>query len=69
MDEAFLSILEKKDLEYITVKEICTAAGVNRSTFYLHYETINDLLEESAQHIKDSFCCIWAKTPNTSSAV
>ncbi len=63
MDEAFLSILEKKDLEYITVKEICTAAGVNRSTFYLHYETINDLLEESAQHINDSFLSYMGKDP------
>lgn len=36
MDQAFLELLEKKDLEYSTVKEICEAAGVNRSTFYLH---------------------------------
>ena len=63
MDEAFLSILEKKDLEYITVKEICSAAGVNRSTFYLHYETIDDLLEESAQHINDSFLSYMDKEP------
>ena len=55
MDEAFLELLEKKDLAYITVKEICARAGVNRSTFYLHYETINDLLNESAQHIIDQF--------------
>lgn len=63
MDEAFLAILEKKDLEYITVKEICSAAGVNRSTFYLHYETIDDLLEESAQHINDSFLSYMGKDP------
>ena len=37
MDEAFLTLLAKKDFEYITVKEICEVAGVNRSTFYLHY--------------------------------
>lgn len=49
MDEAFILLLEKKEFQYITVKEICTKAGVNRSTFYLHYETMNDLLEESAQ--------------------
>lgn len=29
MDEAFLKVLEKKDFAYITVKEICAAAGVN----------------------------------------
>lgn len=55
MDEAFLELIGKKDFAYITVKEICEKAGVNRSTFYLHYETVGDLLEESAQHIIDQF--------------
>ena len=55
MDEAFLELIEKKDFSYITVKEICEKAGVNRSTFYLHYETVADLLEECAQHIIDQF--------------
>lgn len=27
MDEAFLELLEKKDFDYITVKEICERAG------------------------------------------
>lgn len=43
MDEAFLLLLEQKEYDTITVKEICQKAGVNRSTFYLHYETMNDL--------------------------
>ncbi len=55
MDEAFLGILEKKDLSYITVKEICEKAGVNRSTFYLHYETIADLLSESVSYMNEHF--------------
>lgn len=55
MDEAFLELIQKKDFAYITVKEICEKAGVNRSTFYLHYETVGDLLDESAQHIIDEF--------------
>lgn len=55
MDEAFLALLEKKDFAYITVKEICAAAGVNRSTFYLHYETIGDLLAESMEHMNRQF--------------
>lgn len=55
MDEAFLALLEKKDFAYITVKEICEKAGVNRSTFYLHYENISDLLEESISYINNSF--------------
>ena len=37
------------------MKEICERAGVNRSTFYLHYETVSDLLAESARYIIDQF--------------
>lgn len=55
MDEAFLSLIEVKDFEYITVKEICSKAGVNRSTFYLHYESVADLLEESIQYMHRIF--------------
>ena len=42
-------------MEYITVKEICETAGVNRSTFYLHYETIGDLMIESIQYMNEQF--------------
>ena len=51
MDEALILLLEKKDFEYITIKEICDTAGVNRSTFYLHYENTSDLLEETARYV------------------
>lgn len=53
MDEALIELLEKKEFEYITVKEICEKAGVNRSTFYLHYETIGDLLDECVEYKHD----------------
>ena len=55
MDEALIRLLEVKDYEYITVKEICEKAGVNRSTFYLHYETVNDLLSECLENVKKRF--------------
>lgn len=55
MDQAFLELLEKKDFTYITVKEICAKAGVNRSTFYLHYETLEDLLSESVEYMNEQF--------------
>ena len=55
MDLALISLLKKKPFEFITVSEICKAAGVNRSTFYLHYETIDDLLNETTQYLLDGF--------------
>lgn len=55
MDEAFLELIAKKDFAYITVKEVCEKAKVNRSTFYLHYETMDDLLRECAQYMNARF--------------
>ena len=55
MDEALIALLEVKDLEYITVKEICEKARVNRSTFYLHYETIADLVNEAMEVVNERF--------------
>lgn len=55
MDEALLLLLEQKDFDRITVKELCQKAGVNRTTFYLHYESMNDLLEETVDMINERF--------------
>lgn len=55
MDEALLLLLEQKDFDRITVKELCQKAGVNRTTFYLHYENMNDLLEETVDLINERF--------------
>ncbi len=51
MNEALILLLEKKEYSFITIKEICQKAGVNRSTFYLHYETMNDLLSETIEYL------------------
>lgn len=55
MDDALISILQRKDFEYITVREICVEAGVNRSTFYLHYDNTVDLLTEATAYINEEF--------------
>ena len=55
MNLALLHLLKKKSFEYITVSEICKTAGVNRSTFYLHYETIGDLLNETTRYVLNDF--------------
>lgn len=66
MDKAFLDLLAEKDFEYITVKEICKRADVNRSTFYLHYETVSDLLNESVEYISKDFQKYFSKNDTIS---
>ncbi|MDI9242210.1 TetR/AcrR family transcriptional regulator [Fusibacillus kribbianus] len=64
MDEALMKLLEVKDFEYITVKEICAKAGVNRSTFYLHYETVDDLLTETMEYYNEQFLKQFSVAPD-----
>ncbi len=49
--EAFIDLLEKKDISEITIKEICENADINRATFYAHYNDQYDLLRK----IEDEF--------------
>ena len=65
MDEALIKLLEKKDFKYITIKELCSEAGVNRSTFYLHYENMADLLEETLEYMGSKFTAYFETDEHT----
>ncbi|MFC4386906.1 TetR/AcrR family transcriptional regulator [Gracilibacillus marinus] len=51
LKESFLSILEEKPISTITVKEICSTADINRSTFYAHFMDQYDLLNKIEEEI------------------
>lgn len=51
LDEAFLVLLQEKPLSQITIKELCTQAGIDRSTFYRHYSSVADLMEAEEQNL------------------
>jgi AcrR family transcriptional regulator len=43
---AVFDLSTEKDLEKITVIELCERAGINKSTFYLHYKSIDDCFKK-----------------------
>lgn len=43
---AFTELLTKKPIQSISIKELCERAGINRGTFYAHYQDIYDLREK-----------------------
>lgn len=58
--ETFLSLLEEKEINKITVSEICKLADINRATFYRYYIDIYDLLDKIEQEFVEEL----KSTPN-----
>ncbi len=44
IETAFLSLILNNRYENITISQVCKEANINRSTFYCHYDDINDLI-------------------------
>lgn len=55
MQDALMALLEDRDFSEISIMDVCRSAGVNRSTFYAHYETMHDLLDETYCALIDIF--------------
>jgi AcrR family transcriptional regulator len=53
--EAFIKLLEERPFTEITVKDIAETCGINRNSFYYHYQDIPALLEEIAMEAADEF--------------
>ena len=55
--EAMIELITEKPLTSITVKDVCARADINRSTFYIHYKDVNDLLlhleDEMAERLSE----------------
>lgn len=64
--EAFIHLLEQRPLSQITVKDIVEECGINRNSFYYHYQDLPALIEEI---VKDEAEAIIRAYPTVSSIV
>lgn len=51
LKESFLEMLKTHDIYHISIRELCENADINRSTFYKHYNTQYDLLNDMENDI------------------
>ena len=49
--EALISLMETKQIQQISVRELCEKAEINRSTFYKHYGAPENILQEIQQEL------------------
>lgn len=55
LKENFKELFLEMDYEKITVKQLCEKAMINRRTFYLHYDSIDDILNEILSEMAKEF--------------
>jgi AcrR family transcriptional regulator len=46
LQDSLIELMKEKPITKITIKELCTKADINRSTFYAHYTDLYDLLHK-----------------------
>ena len=44
--EAFFKLMENQDYHKITIASVAREADIDRKTFYLHYRSVSDLVDE-----------------------
>lgn len=49
--QAFVELMQEKDIDKMTIKDIVTKADINRGTFYAHYTGIHDVREQIGNEI------------------
>ena len=60
---AYIQLLSETKPEYISALEICEIANIHRSTFYRHYEGINDIEIDIEKTVLKTFSDILENTP------
>lgn len=54
----FIQLMQQKPVKDISVRELADLVDINRSTFYLHYTDIYDLLEQTENNLMEQFLSI-----------
>ena len=53
IEQVFVELLQTKELNEITVSDICKKSELNRSTFYANYIDIYDLADKIKEHLEE----------------
>lgn len=51
LKETLVSLMREKSIHELSIKKVCEAAEINRSTFYHHYQSISELYDDIIKDI------------------
>lgn len=59
IEKAFIQLIQTKEVNRISVTEICKLAHVNRSSFYANYLDVYDLVDQIRDHMVKDYARIF----------
>ena len=65
IEKVFLNLIHAKEINEISVTEICKLAKINRSTFYANYLDVYDLAEKIVQKIENDVFMLYQEERET----
>ncbi|MBQ9046596.1 MAG: TetR/AcrR family transcriptional regulator [Solobacterium sp.] len=70
LSKALLHLLAEKPITAVSIRELCETAGINRTTFYNHYGSQYDLLNDIRSRFLDDVAeCLAAADPANSESI
>lgn len=60
--EAFLGLLQEREINKITIADLCRRADLGRGTFYLHYKDVYDLFEQIESELLEQLGTFYTDT-------
>ncbi len=64
LERAFISLLQTRAFNDITVSDLCKETGLNRSTFYANFEDIFALADHLRQKLEEDFSAQFQPDPS-----
>lgn len=61
LKESLIGLMKVKPIHEISIKKICEEADINRSTFYHHYQSPQELYDDIIRDISEEICLIIKK--------
>lgn len=66
---SLVKLLSEKNLDELTISEICEEASVNRNTFYSHYTGVRELFDEMKGKYMESFLSTFKYSSSSENAI
>lgn len=63
--DTLIELLRNKELQDISVRELCDKAGVGRASFYRHFQNKEDILDRHARSLIKEWTKEFESSPNT----